>query len=220
MVRQSETAVKKINDFFESYPAISYKRGETILRAEDTPLGVYFIKSGFVYQYIISPSGETFMVHIFKPGAFFPLMWVVNDTPNAFHYEAMSPTQIVRAPKEAFFSLLERDPEVLLYATRRLAAGLTGLVSRVGQLVLDDAYTKTVLLLLYYADTFGEQSSEGIVLQLPLVHREIASWIGTTRETASLQVELLKEKGLITLRGRNIIILNKARLSQEVSRGC
>ncbi len=218
MVRQSETAVQKINDFFASYPAIIYKRGETILRAEDCPLGVHFLKTGYVHQYIISPSGETFMVHIFKPGSFFPLMWVVNDTPNIFHYDAMVTTHIVRAPKEEFITYLKTNPDVLFYATQRLAAGLTGLVNRVGQLVLDDAYTKTVLLLLYYADNFGEETPEGIALQLPLAHREIASWIGTTRETASLQIETLKKKGLVAFRGRQMIIQNIAALQKEITR--
>ena len=79
-------------------------------------------------------------------------------------------------------------------------------MSRVAQLVLDDAYTKTILLILYYADNFGEKTREGIALKVPLTHREIASWIGTTRETASLQVESLVKKGLLATRGRLLIV--------------
>lgn len=218
MIRQSEAVIRKLNDFFGSYPTIFYKKGETILRAEDSPLGVYFLKSGYVHQYIISPSGETFMVHIYKPGSFFPLMWVVNDTPNIFHFDSMSTSQIIRAPKDAFTAFLKENPDVLFYATQRLAAGLSGLVNRVGQLVLDDAYTKTVLLLLYYADNFGEKTPQGIAIQLPLAHREIASWIGTTRETASLQVEHLQKKGIIAAHGRQLVIRDLAQLQKEVSR--
>lgn len=218
MVRSSDTAIRKINDFFYSYPMIVYKRGETILRAEDCPLGVYYLKSGYVHQYIISPSGETFMVHIYKPGSFFPLTWILNDAPNIYHFDAMGPTHIVRAPKDVFNQFLRENPDVLYYATQRLAAGISGLVNRVGQLVLDDAFTKTVLLLLYYADNFGENMTEGVMIQLPLAHREIASWIGTTRETASLQVETLKKKGLVTVRDRQIIVRDIAALRKEIKR--
>jgi len=51
---------------------------------------------------------------------------------------------------------------------------------------------------------------------VPLAHREIASWIGTTRETASLQIEKLQKKGIITTRGRLLIIRDLTRLQQEV----
>jgi len=218
MFKSSDDVVRKVDDFFSLYPTIVYKRGETILRAEDCPLGIYYLKSGYVDQYIISPSGETFMVHIFKPGSFFPLMWVINDTPNIFHFDAMTSTHIIRVPKESFIEFLHKYPDVVFYATQRVVAGLSGLVNRVGQLVLDDAFTKAVLLLLYYADNFGEKSSEGVAIKLPLTHREIASWIGTTRETASLQVETLKKRGLITVRGRQLIIQSIAALQKEMSR--
>lgn len=216
MNKPDPLAVKNIDSFFSRYQPMTYKKGELILRAEDVPFGVYFLKSGFVRQYLLSPSGETFIVHIYKPGSFFPLTWILNDTPNVYHFEAMSPVAVVRAPKDLFLEFLKQHSEVLYYATQRLALGLSGFVSRVAQLVLDDAYTKTILLLLYYADNFGEKTKEGTMLSIPLTHREIASWIGTTRETASLQVETLVKKGFLTTKGRLLIIRDVNALQKEI----
>lgn len=218
MVHTNSQAVKKIDAFFADFPPMSYKKGELILRAEDAPFGAYFLKSGYVRQYLFSPSGETFMVHIYKPGSFFPLTWIINDTPNLYHFEAMTPASVSRAPKEPFLELIHTNPDVLFYATQRIALGLAGFVNRVAQLVLDDAYTKTILLISYYADNFGEQTKEGIALQIPLTHREIASWIGTTRETASLQVETLVKKGLLRTRGRLLTIPDLSLLQKEIVR--
>lgn len=215
MIKHNPDAIVKIESFFASFPENSYKRGESILRAEDTPYGVYYLKSGFVRQYLLSPAGETFIVHMYKPGSFFPLTWIINDTPNTYNFEAMSHVSIVRVPKDVFVAFLKNNSDVLWYATQRLAAGLSGLVTRVGQLVLDDAYLKTVLLLLYYADTFGEKTHDGILLRTPLAHREIASWIGTTRETASLQIETLQKKGIVRTLGRLLVIRDILRLQKE-----
>lgn len=216
MNKPDPRAVKNIDSFFSSYQPMSYKKGELLLRAEDVPFGVYFLKNGFVRQYLLSPSGETFIVHIYKPGSFFPLTWILNDTPNVYHFEAMTPVTVVRAPKDLFLEFLKEHCDVLYYATQRLALGLAGFVSRVAQLILDDAYTKTILLLLYYAENFGEKTKEGIMLTIPLTHREIASWIGTTRETASLQVETLVKKGLLTTKGRLLIIRDESTLQKEI----
>jgi CRP/FNR family transcriptional regulator len=218
MAKTDPQAIKNIESFFVSYPPMAYKKGEFILRAEDAPFGVYYLQSGYVRQYLLSPSGETFIVHIYKPGSFFPLTWILNDTPNVYHFEAMTPVNVVRAPKEVFVEFLRTHPEALFYATQRLALGLSGFVSRVAQLVLDDAYTKTILLILYYAENFGEKTKEGIALKIPLTHREIASWIGTTRETASLQVETLVKKGLLSTRGRLLIVRDLTQLQKEINR--
>jgi len=216
MIKADPKAVKNIDGFFAHYSSMTYKKGEFILRAEDMPYGVYYLKSGYVRQYLLSPSGETFIVHIYKPGSFFPLTWILNDTPNVYHFEAITPVTVVRAPKDVFLAFLKDHPDALFYATQRLTMGLSGFVSRVAQLILDDAYTKTILLLLYYAENFGETTQEGIALSIPLTHREIASWIGTTRETASLQVENLVKKGLLMTKGRVLIIKDPAELKKEI----
>lgn len=218
MFNSLDTVIRKVDDFFSSYPTLSFKRGSTIFQAGDSPSNVYFLKSGYVNQYIISPSGETCMVHIYKPGSFFPLMCTINETPNIFTFDAMIAVRVVRVPKDVFVDFLHNNSDVLFYTTQRILVGLSGLVNRVGQLVLDDAYTKTVLLLLYYADNFGEKSPEGIGIQFPLAHREIASWIGTTRETASIQIETLKKKGLILVHGRQLIIRDEVALQKTIHR--
>ena len=54
---------------------------------------------------------------------------------------------------------------------------------------------------------------------IPLTHKEIAAWIGTTRETASLQIETLKKKNLIQYNRRYIIVPDISRLSREIGEG-
>ena len=38
----------KLSAFFSQYQSLSFQKGETILRSEDSPQGVYYIKAGFV----------------------------------------------------------------------------------------------------------------------------------------------------------------------------
>ena len=201
--------------YFGSAQELRYPKGQNILRSEDVPYGVYYLKQGYVRQYLLSPSGDTFIIHIYKPGSFFPLPWVLNDLPNLYHFEAMTDVIIARGKKEPFVEFLKNNPPVLYYAAQKLAAGMYGLVNRVGQLVLDDAYTKVALLLLYFAETFGEKHAGGTRLTVFLTHREIASWIGTTRETASLQIERLIKKGLVKADGRYIVVADMEALRKE-----
>ncbi len=210
------TEKSKVDAFFASYTKLTYKAGDTIIRAEDPPAGVYYLTGGLVRQYTMSPTGDTFIVHVYKPGSFFPLMWALSDIPNTFYFEAVTPADVVRAPKERILRFLEKHPDILFATTKRLLTGLHGFIRRTSSLVLDDAYTKTALLLLYYAQNFGVRSGDQVSLPIPLVHREMAAWIGTTRETASLQVEKLARKGLVRHMGRKLIITSALQLEREI----
>ncbi len=188
-----------------------------ILRADDAPHGVSYIEKGVVRQYSINGSGESLMLQLYRTGAFFPMTWVINNTSNRYFYEAATDVAIRRAPQGDVKKFLEKHPEVLGDFTARLLLGITGLWSRIEQLVLEDAYAKTILLILYYVQKFGAKDARGVALEVSPTHKEIAAWIGTTRETASLQIEALKRKSLVLTRGRQLIIPSLSALEKELS---
>jgi len=219
MTARMDASVRTILEtFFGKYTRLQYNKGEIILRAEDTPQGVLYLKKGYVRQYMVSRSGVTLMLHIFKPGSFFPVTWVVNDEPNRYYLEAVTPVEIWRAPKEAVRQFLHDYPLVVYDLTRRLLLGISGLRRRIEYLVLDSANKKTILLLLYLAHNLGEKDGSHVVLPVPVTHREIAAWIGTTRETVSLQVSILKKRGFIHYRRRQLVISSFKSLAKEIRR--
>lgn len=207
---------KVLETFFQKYTRLKYKKGEVILRAEDIPQGVFYLRKGYVRQYMVAESGAMLMLHIFKPNSFFPMTWALNDTANTYYYEAMTVVEIWRAPKEAVREFLLEYPAVVYNLAQRLLRGIVGIRQRMEYLVMDNAYDKTLLLLLYMAQNLGEKEGAGMILPVPLTHREISAWIGTTRETASLQVEILKKRGLIQYRKRQLVIPSVKALEKEL----
>ncbi|MDP1721937.1 MAG: Crp/Fnr family transcriptional regulator [Candidatus Gottesmanbacteria bacterium] len=213
----TDTVKRKVIDFFTAHPLLLYKKGEMILRADDTPHGVCYIEKGIVRQYSINGAGETLMLQFYRPGAFFPMTWVINDIPNRYFFEAATAVSIRRAPREAVKTFIDDQPEVLKDFVERLLLGVSGLWLRIEHLVLESAYVKTILLILYYAEKFGVKDAKGVALEVSPTHKEISAWIGTTRETASLQVEALKKKKLLVSRGRQLVIPSMTALEKELS---
>ncbi len=203
-----------VDSFFAKYTKLTYRKGEVILRAGDPPAGVLYLKSGFVRQSFVAHSGDMLVLHVYKPGSYFPMTWVINDTSNRYYFEALTPVEILRAPREDVRRFLKDNPQVSEHFMSRILLGVSGLLSRMEHLVLDSAYRKTILLLLYYARKFSDEKVKGR-LKIPLTHKEIAAWIGTTRETASLQIEALKKKKLISYDRRYIVITSVEALSRE-----
>lgn len=206
----------QIEGFFDRYTKLQYKKGEIIVRAGDPPSGALYLKSGLVRMSFATDSGDMLVLHVFKPGSIFPMPWIVNNEPNRYYFEALTPTEIWRAPREEIQHLFSESPAVEHDMLKKMLKGLSGLMKRMEFLVFDSAYKKTILLLLYYVKNFSDDAIKGKLL-IPLTHREIAAWIGTTRETASLQIETLKKKKLIEYHKRYIRIPDIALLEQEIA---
>jgi CRP/FNR family transcriptional regulator len=201
-------------NFFAKYTKLQYKKGELILRAGDPPPGALYLAKGLVRMSFAAQTGEMLVLHVFKPGSCFPMPWIINDTPNRYYFESLTPVEIWRAPREDVHAFFETHADVAAYMMSKVLFGLSGLLQRMEFLVFDSAYKKTILLLLYYAKNFMEDGAKG-KLAIPLTHKEIAAWIGTTRETASLQIETLKKKKIIQYNRRYIVIPNIAVLEKE-----
>jgi CRP-like cAMP-binding protein len=204
-----------LQKLFADYPIERYKRNQIILKADINPTDMYYLEEGFVRLYAVSAQNEVIFSHIFKPKSCFPLTWLFNGTSNRYFYEALGKVTLRKAPVWRVKKVITKKPDLLNLYAGKLLLGIDGLLARMESLVLDDAYGKTVLLFLYLAKSFGIKEGSRIIISIPLSQREVASWIGVTRETASLMVEKLKAKGLIDFKGRQYVINNLKLLQKE-----
>jgi len=95
-VTNSKTQV--FEDFYSQFQVRRYKQGETLIRADDDPQGIFCLTKGYVRQYTISRTGLELTLHILKPISYFPMVWAVNGTPNVYFFEALTPVEVGRAP--------------------------------------------------------------------------------------------------------------------------
>lgn len=205
----------KLGLFFRKFRALHYKKDEVIVRAEDNPSGVYYLIKGFTRLYALSKKGEELTLIIFKPGDFFPMMWAINKTPNAFYLEAMTPVDLWRAPREKFLNFIKGNPEVFFELTSKMLVRLGGLLSRMEYLVFGNAYAKIASILVICAERFPRQERSKVVIEVPLTHSDLASMVGVTRETVSIEIKKLEQKGLIHYQGRQIVVDKFNKLRKE-----
>lgn len=205
----------KLDLYFSKFKPLHYKKGEVVLRAGDQPQGIFYLKSGYVRVYSFSKSGEELTLIIFKPGDIFPVSWAINNAPSGYFAESMTEASLWRVPREQFLEFVEDRPEILLELTSRMLERFLGLMRRMEYLAFGNAYAKIASILLICAERFGEKSGGNVVIQVPLTHSDIASLVGLTRETASIEMKKIEKKGLIGYRGRLLVVKNIRGLRKE-----
>lgn len=204
---------------FAESRSIFYKKRGVILRPEDTPGGVFILKKGFVRLYTISESGKELTLIIFKPGDFFPVLWAINNIPNAQYLEAMTEVEVKRIPREKFIEFLKNNSKVEFEVLSKILVRLEGLLERFEYLVFGNAYQKIASILVICGERFGEKKDGKVLIKTPLTHRDIANLVGLTRETTSLEIKRLERKKIISYRGRLIVIKNVEKLQEEAHWG-
>lgn len=203
---------QKIENFFRQFPLSSFNKGDTVLTAHKDPSGLFFLESGFVRQYVFTNQGSELTMHFFKSNSFFPLFWAINDLPNRFQYQALTPVEVRICPKEKFLEFIKSDPEILFNLSSRLLFGLDGLLTRVESLASSNAKQRTIGILIFLAKHFGVKNDSGVTFSHPFTHEDIANLTGLTRETTSRELEKLAKSGAIEVKNHIISIFDLQKL--------
>ena len=165
---------------------------------------------------VLTSNGEEITIHIFRPGSFFPMMLAISNTPNRYYFQALTNTKVKISPQHKVIEFVKKEKKPLFDLTVRFAKGLDGLSSRLESLLGKKALDRITSLLLYLSDRFGKETNEGIKINLPLSHQEIAKWVGLERETVSRQMKALNKDGLISYKRQKITITNFNGLAKQV----
>lgn len=214
-----DAAIKeKIETFFKNYQYRQYRKGEVLVRADEDPPGVFYLVSGKVRQYDINDQGTVMILNIFKPPAFFPMSWAINQSPNAYFFEAMEPVELWLAPRQNAVDFIHANSDVQFNLLSRLYRGTDGLLLKMTHLMGASAYSRVMLELIIAAKRFGKPSLKDEV-KLDVTAAELAGRTGLTRETVSREIQKLKAKKLIRVSLGTIVIPDLAMLEEEHSLG-
>lgn len=205
------TAKMAIDTFFSGYSAQTYKKGEVIIRPDETPGHVFYLTEGLVSQYDISPAGNEIIVNTFKPGAFFPMSLAINQGENPYFFEVTKPAVMQKAPAGKVVELLKADPDITFDLLSRVYRGTDGLLRRMAHLMGGKAKSRLLFELSNAARRFGAPTRDGHIL-IPLTEGDLAKRSGLSRETVSRLMRDLKQNNLASTRARSIVIYDISQL--------
>jgi CRP/FNR family transcriptional regulator len=205
------TQLKKrqlLETFFRAHTRVDYKKGETIVRPQDEPSGVFFLDSGFVKAYHITKYGEENLLLIRGAGSIFPLIWAFTGEHRDVSYEAMEKTVMWRVSRNDYLEFLDRNPELMPIILDMAIEAYRINSERVMTLSYRTARERIVSFLLNHSKRFGLKNDDGsgLTIHAPLRQSDIASSVNATRETTSRELNSLKKKGLIVVENHKIVL--------------
>lgn len=190
--------MKKVEDFFASYREQSAEKGHMLVLAGNDPSGIHFLTKGQVGQYDISDNGQKVMVNIFREGAFFPMSWAINKTPNEYFFEALSDIKFKVAKPDEAVNFLKTNPDIMFDLLARVYRGTDGMLKRTSYLMGGRALNRLGFELVVECKRGKDMAANGECL-IRLSESDLAMRSGMTRETVNRQIQKLKADNLVSV---------------------
>jgi CRP/FNR family cyclic AMP-dependent transcriptional regulator len=181
--------------------------GDVIFAPHPAPDSLYLLEDGLVRIFRISEEGSETTFGYVAPGEVFGELAGFGDYPRESFAQAVHPSRVWKLPREAFQATLGERPALVAEITRQIGERLKRIEARVENLVFRDVRSRVAHMLLELADDFGEPDGEGILLQLTLTQAELASLVGSTRQTVNASLRELEAEGLIGRKGARLVVL-------------
>ena len=181
--------------------AVNFRKGETIYRAGEPSDALYIISQGRVKIYRISESGKEQIQRILTPGDFTGETALFSEEFHDAYAEAMENTSICMVRRSDINELLIRYPTISMKILSEFSRRLEASDRQATRFATEKVETRLAMYIAETLDRFGE----GDEVTMPMIKKDLASYLGTTPETISRKLLELEESGIIIQLPKNRI---------------
>ncbi|MFN6963844.1 MAG: Crp/Fnr family transcriptional regulator [Pyrinomonadaceae bacterium] len=205
---------------------MSYPKGTALFLEGEPASGVYIICQGRIKLSTHSSDGKALILRVAEPGEVLALSAVVAGTELKATAEVLESCQVNFIRKQDLLRFIRNHADAGLAALRQLSDNYHQAYTQVCSLGLSSSVAdKLAKLLLGWcrrasplpplAGMAGVNGSS-IRMKLTFSHEEIAEMIGTSRETVTRLLKEFRERGLISLKGSDLVIHSERGLESSI----
>jgi CRP/FNR family transcriptional regulator len=189
----------------------SYDRGHVIFTDEETGRTMYVVRTGRVKVSRWLPSGREVILAFHPAGDYFGEMALIDGETEPATVTAVSPAVIISLDRSRFLELLQR-PSFAIALLRELCKRCRDAWKQIELLTHYQAEARIRSALYHMSQSKGTQTAEGVRIDVPLTHRELAGIAGVSRETATRVIRHLVQAKLLVTQGKSFVIPDPAEL--------
>jgi CRP-like cAMP-binding protein len=192
-----------------------FARREIIYFPTDPGQSVLLLARGRVKIKVLAADGRETILAFIEEGELFGELALVDEAPRHEFAEAVSDTKVIAVARADMLWLMAQHAELSLAITKLVGLRRRRIENRLGNILFRSTRERVAALLLELLESHGEALPDGWLVRLRLSHQEMANLIGSTRETVTLILGRLQREGLIEVRRRRLVVVDRPRLAAE-----
>ncbi|MCA9014077.1 MAG: Crp/Fnr family transcriptional regulator, partial [Planctomycetaceae bacterium] len=177
---------------------------------------VFLVLSGRIKLYHITGEGKQALLALIEPGELFGELAILEGGEREEYAEAMLKSTILRIPGPIIQELMQQHATVSLGVTKLMGLRRQRVEQRLKSLLFRSNRDRLTHLLLELAEKYGRFTPAGVLIDIKLSHQELASIIGSTRETVTVLLGELQDERCIDIQKRHIILRKAQYLANAI----
>jgi CRP-like cAMP-binding protein len=201
----ADMASPHLNTLIQGTHETHLNAGDTLFRHGQPAERFFFLRSGMMKLFRLSPEGDEKIIEIIQPGQTFAeaVMFMGTQGRYPVSAEAVNESRLYAIEQKAFLNLLRESSEASFGLLASMSRRLHMLVNQIESLTLQNATYRLVVYLLEQIPRDVKSSPE---VQLLTPKGVIASRLAIQPETLSRILAKLRQSGLIEVQGNHITV--------------
>ena len=210
---------EEIKELSRRIPDTHYQRGQLLYTPKERSEALFMLKKGRVRIYRVGPDGREFTLTEVGAGTVFGEMSLTAQRLENAYAEAMESAVICKMKHHDLERLVMDKPQVGLKVMSVLSERLSLAEDRMEDIALKEVPARLASCILQLIESEGVVTSEGYKVPTRYTHRQLATMIGSKRETVTKAFSLLQQAGAVELRRRRIHIRDIEALKNVADQG-
>jgi CRP/FNR family cyclic AMP-dependent transcriptional regulator len=188
------------------FTLVRTRRRRQLFQQGDACTQIYCVIRGFVHIERLTEDGDDFTVRVVGRGDVFGDESLFDKAVHSGSATALDDCIVAVCRAETLKALCMRYPLLGLNIARGLQERHDRVLNRIQCMAFSRSANRLLTLLRELAAECGVREACGTRLEVVLTHTQLATLIGTTRETVSYQLGELERNGHLFRRGRTIVV--------------
>lgn len=186
-----------------------YLKDETICSLGRKNDEIYILVTGRVKIFELTADGKEIILWFCTAGELFGVSDALTSNEigtRRINARSCGYTELLSVSYDDFLKFVSEFPRVSLPLLQLLSFRLHEITEVLSDVTSVDVSSRVMKLLHRLADRYGRRVENGVFLELPVTHQEMADMIGASRQTVTTVLGDLRRRGLIQMEHRTLFI--------------
>jgi CRP-like cAMP-binding protein len=183
-----------------------YSAGQVIFAQDDPTNRMFLLKGGRVRLSKLLDDGSEFTLDIRKAGDFLGENMLSEEGTYPVTAQCMEETLTCGFTKERFERLVLDRPRIGLQVMKNLSKRISSLATRIESMSLTHLEARLYQILRSMALEHGVKGKDGLVIEFPLTHEDLAFLVGAHRVSVTRALKGLKQAGSVVQQKRHLLV--------------
>jgi len=196
----------ELDDVIGRATALRIPKGSAVFEQGETATAFYVLLNGRLKVVKVTPDGQQVVIRFVVPGDIYGIAKALNRQDYPATATALVDSVTLAWDMAIWDDFMERHPTFARNVMQMMGQRIQEAHARVKEMSTEEVARRIAHAILRLVDQSGRQIKDGVLVDFPITHQDIAQVSGTTLHSVSRVLSAWEGAGLVTVARKKIVV--------------